>query len=248
VTITALIADDEEVPRAQLLAALREAWPALRVVAEAANGLDAWDAYLEREPRLCFLDVRMPGLTGIEVAQRIAARSHIVFVAAAGDPSMAAFDAAGVHHLAKPIDPARLVQAVAQWQASLDAGATDLRGPLDRLAGQLRRPAYADVIEAGVGGEASTIRLQDVIFFEAGPRFTRVVHDRGEATLRTPLKELVGCLDPDTFWQIHRGVIVNRHRVESARRVDEGSMVLTLRGRGETLPVSQHFQRLFTAA
>ncbi|HMC14323.1 MAG TPA: LytTR family DNA-binding domain-containing protein, partial [Albitalea sp.] len=191
-TTTALIADDEEAPRAQLLAALRGVWPQLLVVAEAANGIDAWDAFLEREPQVCFLDVRMPGLTGIEVAQRIGTGAHIVFVTAQGDHALAAFDAGAADYVVKPIDAERLAQAVARLKARLasPAGPLDLKVLLDRLAGQLRRPDYLDVIQAGVGREVQLVPANDVIYFEAESRYTRVVHHGGDVLIRTPLKEL----------------------------------------------------------
>ena len=111
---TALIADDEEAPRAQLRLALQQAWPDLQVVAEASNGVDAWDAYLEHEPQVCFLDIRMPGLSGIDVARRIGARTPVVFVTAFGDHALAAFDAGAVDYLMKPVDPERVAQTVAR--------------------------------------------------------------------------------------------------------------------------------------
>ncbi|MFN5156940.1 MAG: LytR/AlgR family response regulator transcription factor, partial [Betaproteobacteria bacterium] len=109
---TALIADDEEAPRAQLAAALAQAWPGLRLVAQCANGVDAWDAWLEHEPQVCFLDIRMPGMSGIDVARRIDGRTPVVFVTAYGDHALAAFDAGAVDYVMKPVDPPRLAQAV----------------------------------------------------------------------------------------------------------------------------------------
>ncbi len=247
-TISALIADDDEAPRAQLLAALRGVWPQLNVVAEAVNGIDAWDAYLEREPQVCFLDVRMPGLTGVEVAQRIGARAHIVFVAAQGDHALAAFDAGAVDYVLKPIDAERLAQAVARVKARLATPAAlppDLHVLLSRLAGQVRRPDYLDVIQAGIGREVKLVQVEDAVYFESDARYTRVVHRDGELLIRTPLKELLGQLDPARFWQIHRSVIVGQRHIASAVRIDEASMVVTLHGRPERLPVSRHFQPLF---
>jgi DNA-binding LytR/AlgR family response regulator len=242
---TALIADDEEAPRAQLVAALRGAWPQLRVVAEAVNGIDAWDAFLERDPQVCFLDVRMPGLTGLEVAQRIADRAHVVFVAAPGDQVLAAFDANDVEHLVKPLDPDQLAAAVERLRARLAAPPPDLRPVLDRLAGQTRRPRYPDMLSVGTGPDLLEVRVDDIVWFESEARHTRVVHTQGHALIRTPLKELLGQLDPAVFWQIHRTVIVNRRHMAGATRIADGGMVVTLRGRTETLPVSRQFQRLF---
>ena len=249
---TALIADDEEAPRAQLLMALAEAWPELQVVAECVNGVDAWDCFLEHEPEVCFLDVRMPGLTGIEVAQRIGTRSHIVFVTAYGDHALAAFDAGAVDYVLKPVDAERLAQAVARVKARLAAPSpapADLQQLLNQLVGQVRKPAPLDVIQAGVGKEVRLVRVEDVVYFESDSRYTRVVYadaeGDGEVLIRTPLKELIAQLDGAKFWQIHRSTIVNHRHIASAVRIDEGNMVLSLRGRSEKLPVSRHFQSLF---
>jgi len=245
---TALIADDEEAPRAQLAQALARVWPELHVAQEYVNGVDAWDGFLEHEPQVCFLDVRMPGLTGIEVAQRIGTRAHVVFVTAFGDHALAAFDAGAVDYVLKPVDAERLAQACARVKARLDApGGTpaDLRALLDKLVGQVRKPAPLEVIQAGVGKEVRLVQVQDVVYFESDSRYTRVVYAEGEALIRTPLKELLAQLDPQRFWQIHRSVVVNQRCIASAQRVDEGTMVLALRGRDEKLPVSRHFQSLF---
>jgi DNA-binding LytR/AlgR family response regulator len=241
---TALIADDDEAPRSQLAAALAQQWPQLRVVAESVNGTDAWDAWLEHEPQIAFLDVRMPGLTGIEVAQRIRARAQVVFVAAPGDHALAAFDAGAVDYLVKPLDARRLARIVAQLQDRLEisgAAAGAWQPLLDRLAGQVRKPAPLEAIGPG----SAAVPVGDVIYLEAEGRQTRVVHVGGELTVRTPLKELLAQIDPAVFWQVHRQVIVNQERIADVLHADDGAMTLALSGRAEKLPVARHFQRLF---
>jgi DNA-binding LytR/AlgR family response regulator len=247
-TVTALIADDEDAPRGQLLTALRAAWPALDVVAECINGVDAWDGFLEREPQVCFLDVRMPGLTGIEVAQRIGTAAHVVFVTAPGDHALAAFDAAAVDHVLKPVDGERLAQVVEQVRGRLAAPGgrpPDLQELLDRLAGQVRKPAPLEMIHVGVGRELQQVPVDDVLYLESDGRYTRVVHAGGEAMLRVPLKELVGQLDARQFRQVHRSVIVNLRQVVGTVGAEDGGMVATLRGRDVRLPVGRHFQGVF---
>lgn len=244
-TPTALVADDEEAPREQLLAALARQWPELRVVAEAANGSDAWDAFLEHEPAICFLDIRMPGLTGLEVAQRIRGRAHVVFATAYGDHALEAFDAGAVDYLMKPVEHERLARAIERLKARVQQPPADLQNLLGSLLGGLRKPAPLEVIQAGVGREVKLIRVEDVVYFESDARYTRVVHAEGDALIRLPLKELLTQLDSERFWQVHRSVIVNQRCIASALRIDEGQMVVTLRGRPEKLPVSRHFQSLF---
>jgi DNA-binding LytR/AlgR family response regulator len=252
-TITALIADDEEAPREQLRAALIAAWPELRIVATCAHGVDAWDAYLEFDPQVCFLDIRMPGMSGIEVARRIQGRSQVVFVTAYGDHALAAFDAGAVDYVLKPVDPARLAQALDRVRRRLEqpagTSAPGLQQLLEQLAQRSGKPPALDVIQASFGKEVRLIPVEDVIFFESDSRYTRVVYrshaQDGEALIRTPLKELLAQLDPQRFWQVHRSVIVAQRHVVSAVRVDEGNMHLVLRGRPERLPVSRHFQPLF---
>lgn len=266
--LTALVADDEEAPREQLAAALREAWPELRVEL-AGNGVDAWDRYLELEPDLCLLDIRMPGLSGIEVARRIGGRTPVVFVSAFGDHALAAFDAGAVDYVLKPVERERLAQALARLRERVvprDAAAertpanpeaavatspataspAALQALLDQLAAGLKRPgAPLAVLQAAVGKEVRMIRIDEVVYFESDARYTRVVTAAGDALIRTPLKELLAQLDEREFWQVHRSVIVNHRHIASAVRVDEGHMHLTLRGRAERLPVSRHFQPMF---
>ena len=249
---TALIADDEDALRVQLLSALRSAWPELQVLQECINGVDAWDAFLEHEPQVCFLDVRMPGLTGIEVAQRIGARAHIVFIAAPNDHVLSAFAAGAVDCVLKPIDAEHLAAVVAAVKARLagPSGApADLQVLLNRLVGQVRKPAPLEVLQAGAGIDARVVRIDDVLYFETEGRYTRVLYTDddgdGELLIRRPLKELLAELDPARFWQIHRGVIVNRRHVAGVQRLADGSMIVRLHGRSQQLPVARHFQPLF---
>lgn len=270
-TATVLIADDEEAPRAQLAQALEQAWPEARLVAACVNGADAWDAFLEHEPQVCLLDIRMPGLSGIEVAQRIDGRAQIVFVSAYSDHALAAFDTGAVDYVLKPVEAARLAQALSRVQGRLQAGAAPALGAgpgtgpgaepaalqalLAQLAAQVQRQAPLDVIQASVGKEVRLIRVEEVLYFEADARYTRVVWrspatpgapaQDGEALIRTPLKELLVQLDARQFRQVHRSVIVAQRHIEAAVRVDEHNMHLRLRGRSEKLPVSRHFQAFF---
>jgi DNA-binding LytR/AlgR family response regulator len=247
---TILIADDEEGPREQLRAALARLWPQGRIVASCVNGVDAWDEALEQEPQVCFLDIRMPGLTGLEVGQRLAQLQtppQVVFVTAYNDHALAAFEAGAVDYLVKPLDDERLRRTLERVQQRLQpsspaAPAPDLQALLQQLLPQKKamRP-----IQASLGKEVKLIQPEDVIYFESDARYTRVVTAAEEALIRTPLKELLAQLDAELFWQVHRSVLVNSRHIASAVRIDENSMQLTLKGRTEKLPVSRQFQGLF---
>jgi len=246
----ALIADDEEGPREQLAAALARLWPELQIVARSENGIDAWDDALALEPDICFLDIRMPGLTGLDVAQRLARLSEppqLVFVTAYGDHALTAFEAGAVDYVLKPVDDARLAQTVARLrnrQAAAQPSAQAMQALLQQLLPAVQRPP-ARPIQASLGREIKLIAPEEVIYFESDSRYTRVVFEGGEALIRTPLKELLATLDGAQFWQVHRSVLVNSRHIASALRVDENSMQLTLKGREERLPVSRQFQSLF---
>ncbi|MBH9551443.1 LytR/AlgR family response regulator transcription factor [Inhella gelatinilytica] len=255
-----LIADDEEAPREHLRRLLEATWPEADLVAACSNGVDAWDDALALEPDVCFLDIRMPGLTGLQVAQRLAgleAPPSVVFVTAFNDHALAAFDAGAVDYVVKPLDAERLAQTVARLQArrrhpsasgSAPAAGAELQALLQSLL-PAARATKPRPIQASLGKEVRLIPPEDVLYFESDSRYTRVVYrsegQDGEALIRTPLKELVAQLDPDQFWQVHRSVLVNSRAVLSALRVDENNLQLTLRGRSEKLPVSRQFQGLF---
>ncbi len=245
---TALIADDEEAPREQLRAALTRLWPELDIVAASTNGAEAWDDCLAHEPAIAFLDIRMPGLTGLEVARRLSALATpplIVFVTAYDDQALAAFDTGAVDYVLKPVDDARLTQTLARLRARLAQPAPDTTALQRLLASLPQAKPVPRPIQASVGREVLLIPPEEIIYFEADQRYTRVVHQGGDALIRTPLRELLTQFDPDQFWQIHRSVLVNSRCIAKAIRVDEGTMVITLRGRDDKLPVSRQFQALF---
>jgi DNA-binding LytR/AlgR family response regulator len=248
-----LIADDEQAPREQLRAALAQAWPAAKIVAVCEHGVDAWDSYLEHEPDACFLDIRMPGLSGLDVARRIAATGMpcpVVFCTAFNDHAVAAFDAGAADYVLKPLEIERLAQAVARVQARLSRPDADAPQALAKTLAGLAEASPARLLrtlQASVGREIRMIAVADVAYFESDARYTRVVHAHGEALIRTPLKELLAGLDPEEFWQIHRSTVVCVSQLQSAVRVSDGVMHVTLKGRPEQLSVSRPFQGLFKA-
>lgn len=176
-TLTALIADDEEGPREQLRSALARLWPELRIVAASENGVDAWDDYLEHEPALCFLDIRMPGLSGLDVARRLSVLAEppqVVFVTAFGDHALSAFEAGAIDYVLKPVEDARLAQALQRIRSRAVAGPPDLQHLVQRLL-PVARPAPRP-IQASLGRETRLIAPEDVVYFESDNRYTRVVH------------------------------------------------------------------------
>jgi DNA-binding LytR/AlgR family response regulator len=190
----------------------------------------------------------MPGLTGLEVARRLAALAApplIVFVTAFDDHALAAFDAGAVDYVLKPVDHERLAQTLARLRARLVQPQPGTAALQQLLAGLTQSKPAMRPIQASTGREVQLIPPEEVIYFEADARYTRVVHQGGEALIRTPLRELLTQLDPEQFWQIHRSVLVNSRCIARAIRVDEGTMVVTLRGRDDRLPVSRQFQTLF---
>src|SRR5476649_1077254 len=219
-----LIADDEPLLRAELREALRQLWPEAQLVAEAADGYEALQLARASEPDVAFLDIRMPGLSGLEVARILSQRAHVVFLTAYQEHAIAAFDEGAIDYLLKPVDPARLSRAIQRLQAKPEA------------------PAW---LQASVGATIHFIDLADVIFFSSELKYTRVVTDTLVAHIRTPLKELVESLGEERFWQIHRGYLVAVKRIAAATRDADGAMWLTLREHAERLPVSQRFQHRF---
>lgn len=238
-----LIADDEPLLRAELRDALRQLWPEAALVAEAADGYEALQLARTAEPDVVFLDIRMPGLNGLEVAHALDRPAHIVFLTAYQEHAIAAFDKGAIDYLLKPTDPARLALTVSRLRDRFAAPAPalpDLSGVLKRL----RAPA-PDWLQASVGATIHFIDLADVIFFSSELKYTRVVTDTVVAHIRTPLKELVDSLGEQRFWQIHRGYLVAVKRIAAAVRDGDGAMWLTLRGHPARLPVSQRFQYRF---
>jgi DNA-binding LytR/AlgR family response regulator len=250
----AVVAEDEALLRQALLAALGEAWPQLQVVAECEDGASALEAIAEHQPDVAFLDIRMPGLTGLEVATASAEASpatQIVFVTAYDQYAIDAFERGAIDYLLKPIAADRLAATVQRVQARAAAGSTD-SAALAALIQQLgARPSEARAepplswITASTGRETRLILLDDVVYFRADNKYTTVMTADGEALLRKPIRELLDVLDPAVFRQIHRSTIVNMKAVASIVRDDTGKGTVRLRQRPETLTVSQPFMVLF---
>jgi DNA-binding LytR/AlgR family response regulator len=243
---TALIAEDEPLMRERLKERLAEAWPELEIVAEAADGDEALAAFDAHRPQIAFLDIRMPGRTGLEVAAAIGAECHVVFITAYDQYAIEAFDAGAVDYLLKPVDAERLATTVDRVRRKLAAAPADLSALLADLKTAVRgESARLKWIKAAVGKQVRLIAVDDVIYFQSDTKYTRVVLAQSEALIRTPLKDLLAGLDPERFWQIHRGTIVNVDAMTGVLREDAERQFVLLKGRPERLSVSRQFFHLF---
>jgi DNA-binding LytR/AlgR family response regulator len=242
---TAVLADDEDLPRAELRRMLATAWPELQIVAECEHGPAAVEAIAQHQPDIAFLDIRMPGLSGLDVARAVSGRCHCVFTTAYDSHAVAAFDAGAVDYLLKPIAADRLAQAVSRLRQRLQAhvAAPDLARLVQQLAAQLQ-PAPDSAqrlrwLSASVGDTIKMFSIDEVLFFQSDEKYTRVVTAHDEAHVRKPLRELYEGLDPELFWQVHRGVVVRASAIARAHRDELGRITLHLKRHAETLAVSQ---------
>ncbi|MBV8034208.1 LytTR family DNA-binding domain-containing protein [Roseateles sp.] len=244
---TAVIAEDEPLLADELRRSLAALWPQLRIAAQACDGAQALLAIDEHRPDVAFLDIRMPVLSGLDVAQRVAGRCHVAFLSAYDQHAIAAFEAGGVDYVLKPLSPARLAVTVERLKSRITATPAALERALQQLAAQAPTGprAHLQWINASHGRAVQIITVDEVLYFRADTKCTLVVTAQGEAVIRKTLKELGDELDPTSFWQVHRSAIVNVHAIDHVRRDGRGNMQLRLKGRAETLPVSTQYQSLF---
>jgi DNA-binding LytR/AlgR family response regulator len=249
----AIVAEDEPNLASYLRERLAAAWPELQIAGVAANGPDALRLIEEHDPDVLFLDIRMPGLSGLEIARRVAEDVHIVFVTAYDQYAVQAFEQEAVDYLVKPVTDERLSETVRRLRDRLrrPAAGNDLKKALDALARVL--PALDGQsgagrlawIRASVGHQVRLIAVEEVCYFKANDKYTSVFTVEGEALIRTSLKELAEHLDPERFCHIHRATIVNLAAVASTTRDLAGRTQLRLKSRPETLAVSRAFAHLF---
>ncbi|MBP8119830.1 MAG: response regulator transcription factor [Burkholderiales bacterium] len=244
---TALIAEDEPLMRDRLLASLKEAWPELEVTCVARNGIEALELWHKHRPQVAFLDIRMPGKTGLEVAAEIGDAAHLVFITAYDEYAVKAFENGAADYLMKPVEIDRLVAAVARIKKRLGTAPVDLTGLIGQLLNQGAKAGTSKLkwIRASLGNQTKLINVEEVLFFQSDTKYTRIVQKDGEALVRTPLKELIEGLDEDVFWQVHRGVIINAHAIDRAVREGPEKLVVHIKGLKETLPVSRQYFHLF---
>ena len=244
--VTALIAEDEPLMRERLKDKLEEVWPELDVVAEAEDGDQAVAMFDEHQPQIAFLDIRMPGRSGLEVAAAIGARCHVVFITAYDQYAVKAFEAGAADYLLKPVETDRLLAMKERMERKIATPPIDLSA----LVAQLRVSVKGDAarmkwVKAAVGKQVKLIPADEVLYFQSDTKYTRVVLASGEALIRTPLKDLLAELDPEKFWQVHRGTIVNLDAVSGVLREDAERQFIILKNRQEKLPISRQFTHLF---
>jgi DNA-binding LytR/AlgR family response regulator len=259
----AVLADDERLMRDQLRARLAEVWPELQIVAEAKNGLEAVELVAQHKPDIVFLDIRMPGLTGVEAARQIAQMElgadellpEVVFITAYDQYAVEAFEQGVADYVLKPAERERLQVTVDRIRRRLAArGTPDEEGapPLQQLLHQLAArmnpggaPQYLKWIQATVGQAIQMIPVDEVLFFISDEKYTRVQTPSVEALIRKPIKELVDELDPQVFWQIHRSTLVNVKAIGGVTRDFRGRQIVSVKGHPEKLEVSRSYTGLF---
>jgi DNA-binding LytR/AlgR family response regulator len=231
---TAIIADDEPLLRRELRETLADLWPELEVRRECGDGAAALSAIEELHPSISFLDVRMPKLSGLEVAERVQGASQIVFVTAYDEHAVAAFEQGAVDYLLKPVKPARLAATIHRLKERLRAS-----------VGKERERPWLQRIQATLGNTLRFLPVQSIRYCKSDGKYTRIVTNDAEVLIRRSLTALLESLDPETFWQINRGIVVNVEQIDTVIRERDGEMIVRLRGGGVELPVSRTHQGRF---
>ena len=247
---TAVVADDERLMREQIIARLKEAWPELSIVGEASNGREAIAMVRNLEPDIVFLDIRMPGMDGIQAAQALSGQVHVVFVTAHDEYAIRAFEHGAIDYVLKPAEPARVALTCQRLRARLKDAPEPINDLLAQLsqrlgAGGPKPREYMRWVQASVGASIRMIPTTDILFFRAEDKYTRVQTQGFEALIRKPIKELIDELDPDEFWQIHRATVVRVDAIEQVSRNFRGHQIVHVKGREEKLEVSRTFHHLF---
>jgi len=242
---TALIAEDEPLLAGEIRDELSRAWPGLDVCAVVHDGHAAMEAIERLRPDVLFLDVQMPGLSGLDVARLCGPHAHIVFITAYDRYAVQAFEDGAVDYLLKPLEPARLARAVQRVKERLAGRPADLGRLLDRLAESPPPAERLRWITVLHGRDIHLITIDDVLFFQADSKYVAVVTADGESLITTPLKDLLPGLDPHTFWQIHRSTVVNVNAIAAVRRLSNGRLEVQLKGTERRLFVSDRYAHLF---
>jgi len=248
---TAILADDERLMRDQLRMRLGQVWPELEIIGEAKNGDEAIELVDQLHPDFTFLDIRMPGKTGMEAAAVIGNKSHIVFVTAYDAYAVEAFERGAVDYVLKPPEQERLQITVDRLKTRLQKPSADVNASVTAMLSQLAekiaapKPAYLQWIQASIGQDLRMIPVEEILFFRSDEKYTSVQTERYEALIRKPVRDLAEELDPALFWQIHRATLVNVNAIEGVTRDIRGRHLVMIKGRTDKLEVSRSFLHLF---
>ena len=244
--LRAVIAEDEPVLRVELRKTLAKLWPELVICAEAEDGIEALRALNEHAPEVLFLDIQMPGISGLEVARQASGRCHVAFVTAYDQYAVAAFEQGAVDYVMKPFSAERLAMTVERLKGKVASAPASLDGLLKALA-RIANGAREHLrwITASQGDELRIITVDEICYFQSDAKYTLVVTAERESLIRRPVKELIEELDPQIFWQIHRGTLVNVNAIAGVQREIGGHLRVKLKQRKETLPVSEPYMHLF---
>jgi DNA-binding LytR/AlgR family response regulator len=243
---TALLAEDEPLLRAEIRGALNSLWPELFIAAEAGDGIEAIQAFDRYAPDIVFLDIQMPGKSGLEVAEHACAGAHVVFITAFDEHAVAAFEQGALDYVLKPISISRLKLTVARLQKRLRQPPADLRGLIELLGSVVgKEPSYLKWLTVPQGLELRVVTMSEISYFRADNKYTTVATRNRLFLLNSSLKQIKDKLDPAMFWQINRGIIVNVGAIETIFRSMRGALDVKLKERSELLPVSAAHAHLF---
>ena len=244
--LKAVLAEDEPVLRAELKETLARLWPDLEICAEAEDGIEALRALSVHAPDILFLDIQLPGLSGLEVAKQASGRCHVAFVTAYDKYAVAAFEQGAVDYVMKPFSAARLATTVARLKEKIASAPANLDGILKSLAAKLEeKKEYLRWITASQGQNLRLITIEEICYFQADSKYTLVATADTQSLIRKPIKELIDELDPSVFWQIHRSTVVNVSAIAGVNRDLHGHLRVRLKQRKETLAVSDSYYHLF---
>ncbi|MCA3017020.1 MAG: response regulator transcription factor [Rhodocyclaceae bacterium] len=246
---TAVLADDEPLLRDELRDALAELWPELDIVAECADGVSALNEIEQRAPDVAFLDIKMPRMSGLEAAEQISTNTLVVFVTAFDDHAIQAFDHGAIDYVMKPIRVARMAKSILRLKQRL-ADRISTLGATKRVAQALnqadgKNPRYLKFIQASVGKQVRFVMVEEIVYIQSDSKYTRIVTLNSEAFIRKPLSELATELDPEMFWRIHRGTMVNVRSIDAVVRDEIEKMSIKLKGLTDRLEVSRAHQSQF---
>ncbi len=243
---TAVIAEDEALLRTEIRQMLKELWPELRISAEVADGLQAVEALDKWAPNVLFLDIQMPGMTGIEVARKASGRAHVVFISAYDAYALEAFEQGALDYILKPVDAERMKTTVKRLKQRLREPPADLGGLADLLRAAVDgEPRYLKWLTVPQGGELRVVAVSEILYLRADNKYTTIATRNATYLLNSSLKEMQRKLDPAMFWQIHRSTVVNVGAIDTIYRSFRGSLEVKLKDRSELLPVSATHAYLF---